>query len=247
VETGRRRFYVNAASLIPWSLGSGGPKRAVELAAKAGFDGLQLLPLRGWTLDTIGTIPEGVIVAYEDAWNQGTLAGAVSRQLGMVGDEQPLLLDWMLFGSKPLDVTHFGQLFHKALKIVHNTWDFGSYEINPEGGFPRPGKPVVWDTLHIRRPRRDGALSTLSHWRTLLAQLEARINLIHVHPTIGAETESLRAGCESELNTMIRVLGKHTPKAVPIVLEVAPIISTPSGTVEYLNRLRGRVCELMLK
>jgi hypothetical protein len=238
-----RPIYVSAASLVPWSLGSGGPARALELAKAAGYAGLQVLPLRGWTPETLRQLPPEYVVAFEEAWNQGSFTGALKRHLRLAGADKPTLLDWILFGPQPMQTPDMRKLFSHAIPIVHDNEEF--YEINPEGGYPHARMPVVWDTQHTRRGRRDGQPSSLGPWYELMSSVHSQIWLIHVHPT-HAEISDLLAGRGTELVLMLRRLRKLVSSFIPVVIEVAPrLLASETGVVDYLARLRAATNRLL--
>lgn len=60
-----RKVGINTASLLPWSIGPRGPALSVEIAQAAGFNGLQILPLRGWTRETMAGIPQDFVLSWE--------------------------------------------------------------------------------------------------------------------------------------------------------------------------------------
>lgn len=68
---------INAASLLPWSLGPWGATLSLYIARAAGYDGLQILPLKGWGINC--SIPQKNVISYEYAWNTGTTLGAFQR------------------------------------------------------------------------------------------------------------------------------------------------------------------------
>jgi len=71
-----RKYGISVVSLFPWSWGPGGLQRAVSLAKVAGYDGVQALPLRGWDFSDLGRYSASIL-AYEDAWNNGSLWRAI--------------------------------------------------------------------------------------------------------------------------------------------------------------------------
>ncbi len=114
----KRLFGVSTISLLPHSLGRGGFDRSKTIASQAGFDVLQVLPLRGWSVEAweneklTGKLLEFVglngnwIISYQDAWNGGSLFSAIEREIYQfitrkkcAMEEKPLFYDWFLFGS----------------------------------------------------------------------------------------------------------------------------------------------------
>jgi len=243
---GTRRFDVSVASLVPWSLGSGGPVRAYQMAVDAGFNGLQLLPLRGWSMDSVRRLPNRGVIAWEGAWNYGSLWKVVQRVTGRAGEDHPLPIDWVVFGRDPMDPQIFGRCFQNALHVSHDSRERQSvYELHPEGGLPTTGlASLCWDTWHTRRPYRNGDPSPFQ-WKRLLEKWKDQIALIHVHP-VGPEISSLLAGqTKGELQDMLRLLATQTKTQVSIVLEVAPTFGTRAQAVRYLSQLRQSIAEIM--
>lgn len=242
---GTRRMCVSVVSLVPWSLGPEGPRRARELAGRAGFDGLQILPLSGWTPKAIRAIPERKVVAYREPWGG---QGSLRRHLGWAGQEQSLLWDWLLFRGRLMNTASMTSTFPKALRIVHNKYLKGDvYEINPEWGLPKSiFQSLAWDTSHVRRAPWDGGTSPLGHWRHLLASLQPEaVKLILVHPT-EEETGKLLACFKNELTDMLKELGRRT--SAQVVLEVAPRFHNlkQERLIGFLCALRARVEEIII-
>lgn len=74
-----RKIGFNVVMALPWCLGPGGLHRAIELSRLAGYDGLQILPLRGWSAGDLKGVDPERIIAMEDAWNYGPLWRALAR------------------------------------------------------------------------------------------------------------------------------------------------------------------------
>lgn len=237
-----RLFTVSCVSLFPYSIGRKGFRRSMEMAERAGFGGIQGLPLRGW--EHLEKFPTDTILSIEDAWNYGTLSKGLMRTFKLADDPYPTLIDWALFGPKP----------HKALNTLRNLWPGASYishdfgetlmEINPEASINHkpylsylPG--LVWDTWHVRRPhRRNG--TTIEDWDVLLEQLPSEsIQLIHVHPSAEESFRLIKGSCGPELERMLEALQRKTANSnCPIVLEVTPALIGMSHAEHRLDRIR---------
>jgi hypothetical protein len=210
------------------------------MAVGAGFDGLQLLPLRGWRKAALYAIPKQLVCSFEGPWNKGPLLGALKRHLHLAGEEQPLLMDWLFFGPSPLDAEVFAEMFPKALRVSHTSNGQDLYEINPELGPPTRGEPVCWDTKHTRRGRRDRKPNPLKQWRDLLAELDgSQIKLIHFNPTNRKELTRFLDGKDTELESILRAVARKS--GAPIVVETAPLSLSRAGTIELLWLTREKI------
>jgi len=248
-----RKIFLSVADLFPWILGQEGPSKAIRFVKKIGADGLQILPLRGWNRITMGVIPKEMVVAYEEAWNQGSLWDVVRRFLRPTGDKWPKPEDWAFFGPRPADIREIAGVFRRGedgrpFYVVHEPpktkVNNETYEINPEGGMPGPNcYSLALDTLHLRRFCRNGQPSPLEPWPILLKGMDPKTAvLIHVHPTI-AEAGPLVRGADSELAFMMRELAGFCMG--PVVIEVAPRLGPPAATTSFLQRLLDRTHKLM--
>lgn len=183
---------ISVICAIPWSLGEHGLGRSLDLANEAGFDGLQILPMRGWsglTFLELLTIPKRRVLSFESAWNCGTFFEAIMRHLHIAGESNPLLHDWLLFGrcEEIIDRNDLiYNLFKKtALRVVHNPMDFGMLEMHPElqvriNFYADHPVGLVWDTEHVLRPGRHGEPPVTKNWPELLEKIKHNIGLIHV-------------------------------------------------------------------
>lgn len=231
-----RQYGVSVVSLFPWSLGPGGPKKTVQMAKSAGYDGIQALPLRGWGGTPLSAY-ETYVLAFEDAWNYGGFWEVPLRMLG-VRPEGPTFLDWVLFRSP------HSTSFANAIPSAHHMRLGVATEIHPElttnvddyVSFCEAGGKLCWDTWHVRRNRREGQPG-IADWKDLLRQLpEDAIALIHVHLVKG-EIESFFAG-EGELVEMLAKLNETVSADVPVIIEIAPPMTTRSRTTEFLAQVR---------
>jgi len=245
MKTPPRVYGINVVTLFPWSLGPGGFQRSVALATAAGFNGLQVLPLRGW--GSLDALDASKVISFEDAWNGGSFSRALFRSLRLLSDvAAPSLLDWILFGpraSKTFQLVR--SRLDQAFYVAH---DFGSntiLEINPEAGistmaYKEYPHGLCWDTLHVRRPCR-GSSEEIRNWKTLLKAVVPQIKLIHVHPVRGEVAALLSGDTSFELVYMLELLGDVLAKDVPVILEVNPFFLnfhvTKSGAVGNLSAL----------
>ncbi|MDP2873744.1 MAG: hypothetical protein Q8N84_00350 [bacterium] len=239
----KRKIGVSAAPFFPWCLGREGIERTVGLAKRAGFDGLQILPLRGW-MDFAGLDPK-FVMSYTPEWNSGTWRGAFRRTLGLAGEECPLILDMVLFGSDQAVINSMGAIrsaFPEAIYVA-KVPGTNPLEIHPEAGltvdeYAQYPYPLIWDTWHSRRPMRYGQGGEITkNWQILLERVAAKICQIHVHPTIREIVSLVRGDPQTELIKMLRALGEKT--VCPVVIEVAPLVfGIPSVQVALLRRIR---------
>lgn len=142
------RIGVSIISLYPWSIGLGGPERALRIAKRAGLDGLQLLPLRGLRKSDLKKLPPNSVISYEGDW-RGFEPGTTTPIKGT-------LRDTALFGSHEdvaEKISWFKELFPKALPIDTKESDC-LLEISPANStklsdyFNHPIGLVV-DTKHL--------------------------------------------------------------------------------------------------
>lgn len=217
---------VSVASLLPWSLGQKGLDRAVRIAHAAGYAGVQALPLRSWDPLSFEGIDPDAIIAYEGPWNMGSFWGAIRRLCGRAGEEEPTLLDWLLFGSGEKQILGWlAATFPEAVYVAHRPGD-DLLEIHPEADLTvadyisyEPG--LVWDTHHVRRPRRDGRSGpVVERWFELWRQLDpAQLRLIHFNAR-GKELRAFLAGEVNELARMFYNVARAT--TCPIIVEISP-------------------------
>ncbi|HOM77993.1 MAG TPA: hypothetical protein PLT50_02180 [bacterium] len=233
-----RKYGVSALSTGLGAVGFIGPWYALDTAFRAGFDGIQYLPLRGWSKVDPASIGDFVL-SYEDPWNKGSLLQAVGRTLGLLRDPAPTFLDWVLFGRK------YAPEFPHAIKSVHRVEEGGALEIHPEFWddpqqyvcFCRNGGHVCWDTLHVRRPHRETGLNPWVWEDLLMALPEGAISLIHVHPT-REEISTFLRGEKLGLTEMLLLLREKAPN-VPAILEAfPPLMLRKKPLVAWLSRLR---------
>ncbi|OGC80223.1 hypothetical protein A3K01_00775 [candidate division WWE3 bacterium RIFOXYD1_FULL_43_17] len=182
----------------------------------AGYAGIQALPIKFWSYKRIHEWEKDVI-SFEDAFNFG--------------------LPWkaLLFGRR------ISPFFPQAILVAHH-WQKGvAVEIHPELStsieeyldFCANGGRFCWDTLHVRRRRRDGS-SGIDDWEKLLQALpEGAVELIHVHPK-KAEIPAFLNGASTEFREMLSLLGLKFPR-VPAIIEIFPPLKSPKKTLGELS------------
>lgn len=229
-----RKIGLNVVMTFPWCLGFGGLHRAIKLSRLAGYDGLQILPLRGWSAgDFEGVDPERII-AMEDAWNHGPFLSALARQAGLIGEPAPLFHDWLLFGPSGKTIADrlalMRSIFPDAIFPAHKPSGTDPIEMHPEAGLSikeyaeRP-YGLVWDTAHVLRMGRHDEAPVTNDWRKLFAQVSGNIRLIHVKD--GADPEMLKA------------LAEVTD--CPVILETRPpikVIINQLSLIDWLEKKR---------
>lgn len=195
-----RKIGVSVISLLPWSLGKNGLFNAWKLARIAGFDGLQLLPMRGWDKVTPKTIPPNFVISFEDAWNCGKLLPSIGRELHLLGENHPRFHDVVLFGACTEVKERFNALFTHlggtAMLVTHNSRQAGVLEMNPEDNHTRHGG-VCWDTKHVVRSGTNGESPITRDWRTLLEIVRHNVRLIHVNDSAPIDPKMLVALAEA--------------------------------------------------
>jgi len=237
MEKNKRIFGVNIATLFPWSWGPWGFHASLALALSAGFDGLQILPMRGWGNICLTEEEKQRVIAMEDAWNGGKLRYALWREaaiiwhrkkgksMGMEWERFPRLHDWLLFGSwvKSYEVmrNHINT-FDLGQIVTYHIWNRNlPVEICPENATMFPEGPInyppgiVLDTEHLTRCGRHGQPAI--DWKKLLDRLDSnQVKFIHVKP---------HAPEVAELRKMLLALAELTHDSrCPIILEASPRI-----------------------
>lgn len=230
----RRVYGLNVVSLWPYCLGPKGPEHSIKMAQSAGYAGIQALPMKFWSYKRVKEW-ENDVLSFEDAFGFGPLYKALLRQLGLIGEPAPLLVDWLLFGRR------ISPFFPRAIPVVHH-WQRGvAVEVHPELStsseeyldFCANGGKLCWDTLHVSRRKRDGSRG-IDDWEKLLEALpESAVELIHVHPK-KAEIPAFLSGVSAEFREMLYALGRKFLKP-PAIIEVFPPLKSPQTTLEYLS------------
>lgn len=231
----KRQLGVSVITLIPWSYGPGGFGRALRLAKRAGFDGLQVLPLRGWGLLGYPKYWDNGVISWEDAWNTGSFWEVPLRHLGRRPDG-PLFLDWVLFPNKKAPVLG-------ATYVAHYLDSFGVVEVHPELSLDPEwyaqqafnGFRFCIDTHHLTRPHR--VIGDKLDWENILLALPTKsVELIHLNLRDSNALEEFKndTGRVSRICSWIEVRYPY----VPIILEVPPLALHPKKLVEELVKLR---------
>ncbi|OGC47175.1 hypothetical protein A2886_00830 [candidate division WWE3 bacterium RIFCSPHIGHO2_01_FULL_42_13] len=232
----RRAVYISLASLFPISWGWGWSKRLLELLSEIEYTGVQMLPFRGQTRSSLAKFPARLVIAYEGAWNTGSLLSALKRLSPKYGGEKdPSLVDWTLFGGESAAkrrLDQFRRFFPYAIHVRHEGNKSAIVEANPELGwewdkyFQQAG--LVIDTWHIRRaaniatgksilPVTNTEESYLSFLRQ--ASTRANVRLLHLQPRRddgGKELGDFLTGRPNLLTEAVRVL------RAPVVVEIKP-------------------------
>jgi hypothetical protein len=215
-----RKIGVNVISLLPWSIRN--LNSSLGLAATVGFSGVQLLPLENMSRTNLDQIPRHFVISYEGAWNSGTFSGVAKRLLGISGEEDPTLKDWLIFGKKPLAKARLELIktkFPDALPVIHSAGR-GILEMHPELrlrdiDYIKNDVSVVWDTEHVVRVGRHGEKPLTTDWRRFLGILDHKnIKLIHYKPDLPGLLPT------SETGEMLLRLAELT--TCPVVLEARP-------------------------
>lgn len=232
-----RLYGVNTVSMWPWSVGKKGPERSIRIAKKAGYDGIQALPMKDWGYENVNNWRKNVI-SFEDAWNTGPLWKALLRHLGLTKSQAPTIFDWLVFGKLQ------AYSYPNAIWCSHEVQYGAVTEIHP-GLWKDPQKYVdycwkengtlCWDTKHIRRFGKESS-NGLNDWRKLLKWIpDKSIKLIHVQAFSKEELNDFLQDKPTELDEMLQALRYKT--VAPAIVEVFPPLKTPQGTVRYLKKM----------
>ncbi len=195
------KFAINIVSLIRVGLQLGWfptccfarPQRLIDDALGLGYDGVQMLPIRG------ATGMEEVLL-WEKAWNAvDSLIQALTHQRGSAGMPS-CINDWVVSPSSQQcrEVEHLLFCRNDLTQVAH---DFGSranslVELHPELALKpseivekiqsRHRKGLVVDTYHLRRENRYGEANFLlvdGQWEPVIDALAPYVKAIHIHPT----------------------------------------------------------------
>lgn len=234
------RIGINIVSLLPWSLGRNGLMRSWKIASELGYDGLQVLPLKGWK--GFHRAPWDNIISFEEAWNNGSFIDALRRTFTDPENEKlPTLLDWLLFGKKEESeevFSAFRNVLSAAMHIVHILDSHYPYplEINPELGWDAgnavrvldlDAMPLVLDTLHLRRLGRHGEpplFSTVSNCLYFISELDKeKVAFVHFHPKDDNELKGFLRG-EPTNSLRLILIGIYSRGVnCPIIVEIPPL------------------------
>lgn len=257
-----RKYGISTISLWPLSLGLGGFDRSIKIAKKAGFDGIQTLPMKWWPYKKARRGHKDVI-SFENAWNYGPLWKALLRKFGFLDEAPgtPRLGEWALFGNKEMSVPNAMFCTHRINEVrSHPNWVLEiSADFSPEKSvyidFATGLGRLCWDTLHVRRPagqhgddlskvNEESILVADGDWYNLLDELPGEsIRLIHVRPAKG-ELESLLDGKSSTLTDMLALLAAVAPRNTPAILELFPVFVKGKG-ISYLNDVLEAVKDIL--
>lgn len=209
----RRLFGISTVSLFPHSLGLNGLRNAWDIAFYAGFDGLQVLPMKGWDFNK-NAFAHANVISYEDAWRPVQ----PFPQSALSGD----ILNWLAFGQNyATTLAKIKRYYPRAMPVGHHPDMQHVLEMKAEANLPVSGylnysQGLVFDTLHIFEcPDLD--------WPTFLSQVrKERIKLIHLHPRLN-QIDSFLRGEQSELTAMLDQLNNVTRfSKCPVILEFFP-------------------------
>jgi len=225
-----RKIGVSVISMFPWSLGKNGLARSVMMAHEAGFQGLQILPMRGWDHFTFSGVLGEQIISFELAWNCGSFWKAILRHLHLAGEENPLLHDWFLFGKCDATERRAEMMFRyfqrTSMFITHDVIHVGVMEMHPErdleicdyASYPHG---LVWDTEHVIRSGRHGQPPITDDWERLLDEVGHNIRLIHVKAPMNPK--------------MLKALAEKTTADVPVIFESLPFDS--KGVISLIKNI----------
>ena len=185
---------VSVLTALSQVYGSNGPQIALEIARRAGLDGIQLVPLRaGWTDENLRNLPPENVISYEGLWKKFPANG-------------------LLF-NKSL-IKKFAWFFPEALTVdlpeglaeisPYNPYDQFFYENNPAG--------VVFDSWHIK------GLKIKNKKEFVNRLMENRqIKLIHFQTRNKEELKSFLCGGNLGFELFVQVV-KNTN--CPIIIEL---------------------------
>ncbi len=231
-----RLYGLNVASLWPWSLGTYGPEKSIEMAKAAGFNGIHALPMKFWNYDRFKKWEKHVI-SYQDAYMYGPFWQTILRHLHIMGEPAPTIFDWLLFGKNYSTIM-------QALYVTPIVIDGACVEINPElssnhRNFVRlaiSGVKFCLDTYHIRRNNRTLGKFFID-WENLLEYLpRENVALIHVHPQKNEIAQLLKGDTTSQIIRIMSTMQNRFPN-VPVIVEVFPPLLSYDATVKYFRDL----------
>lgn len=205
-----RTYAISAILAYPWSTGSNGLKRAINLAYPVGYRGIQASPLRGWDYD-LASRSNGAVISVEGSFGSVSFWNNLRR------------MDFINFTL--FDREEMPSVFPHAIRCSHE-FDRGTvvevypdlstdpyeYVYHCENG---EVDGVCIDTNHLCRLGRDGQKID---WRNFLHVMPARfIKLMHVQPVV--DYDDFIAGKDCLTAEVLRVL-RHKGVISPAVIEV---------------------------
>lgn len=175
------------------------PQKLIDEAIEDGWDGVQMLPIRG------ATGQETKVLCYEDPWNAvNSLPQALLHGIGSAGLPS-CINDWVV-SPTPDECSIITEQFSNR-RFRHIDHKFGGHpefdivEIHPGLDMTIPEivqscqgltQKVCFDTFHIRReyrpdeitqkPERAGKLSPIGTWTEAIVALARYVRVIHLHP-----------------------------------------------------------------
>lgn len=235
---------ISWASFFPWTML--GTRFAGLMVEKAGYSGVQVLPMRRISSD----FEQSAVISREDEWNAGSFWGAVQRHLGWAGGEKPLIHDWLMFGSYravQVKMEMLSTRYPRAIYVVHRRDEKNPVETSPEALMKQKDymqygpKVVVVDCAHIRRVGKNGETAIAGgDWLEFVSRLTraGQVRLVHFHP-IGEESTQVFAGnMPQHLGQFLSIVSEAL---VPVIVEIRPPISSPSHIIATLSAVRESV------
>jgi hypothetical protein len=167
-------------------------QRLIDMALSVGYDGVQMLPIRG------ATGLESGVLFFEDAWNAvWTLSQALRHGKGAAGSPSRFR-DWVVspdpYSCERVVRTLWERRIPQVCHSLKELWPERLLEVHPDLGLTaaeiaeqckRDGFRLALDTLHFRRLRRDGGENPLcdecGRWQPAVATLAPYVQAIHVN------------------------------------------------------------------
>ena len=233
-------YGISIASLLPYAMRTalwahGSPMMAAKWAQKAGYEFLQVLPLRGVTGRENWPLP---VKYHEGAWNpvNGLLQG-LRHQIG--GEGMPSTpIDWAFF-PKIAECRKVEALL-PGENISHHLAANGLYEVNPDDRLAAntiarycrdEGCRLVIDTEHLLRADRNAAedSSVLGATRTerheAVKVLAPYVAAVHVKSVTDSGSHTIVENLLSAANR---------PAEINFVAEYKPKLGTPSAVQDHM-------------
>ncbi|MEK7070329.1 MAG: hypothetical protein AAB966_00825, partial [Patescibacteria group bacterium] len=160
-----RKYGVSVISLVPHSLGSMGLQKSLDTAiCELGLDGIQALPMRGWSCNQKSyeeLLPKNLkelVISFESSWNYGTAFQALKRRFGFGEEGYPTFLDLYLFDKESESILRVMENIFGWDKYISHTLRNSGYrymaEIGPDNvqiqNYVDYKHGLVWDTWHVR-------------------------------------------------------------------------------------------------
>ena len=224
----------------------------IDVALEIGYDGVQMLPIRGAT-----GMETGVLV-YENAWNPVPDLWHALQHMPGASDMPSNWKDWLV--SPPADICGVigVNLESRGIQYIDHKLNHSRswVEISPElntraediaAWCSSCSQGVVIDTHHLCRPPRDGSRNYLldedGDWRSTVSLLSPFTRAIHVNTT-GEVTREDRERTDSIIKAVLCQLRDADVEELILVAEYPPTPGTLLNPRSSRRMAEATLCRL---